>query len=130
MKINLKYRWTQFYIFFFPFFFFCFLGPTRSIWRVPGYESNQSYSCWPMPQPRQIWAASVTYTTVHSNARSLTHWARPEMEPAVSWFLVRFVSAVPKRELHLFLHFWWDLLNGANLKRITFYVNLFIIDNE
>ena len=47
----------------------------------------------------QIWAVSVTYTTAHSNARSLTHWARPEMEPASSWMLVKFISAEPQREL-------------------------------
>ena len=36
--------------------------------------SNQSYSCQPTPQPQQcgIQAASVTCTTAHSNARSLT----------------------------------------------------------
>ena len=40
-----------------------------------------------------------TYTTAHSNARILTHWARPGIEPATSWFLVGFVSAVPLPEL-------------------------------
>lgn len=29
----------------------------------------------------------------------LSHWARPEIEPATSLFLIRFVSAVPLREL-------------------------------
>ena len=28
---------------------------------------------------------SVTYTTAHSNARSLTHWLRPGIKPASSW---------------------------------------------
>ena len=53
---------------------------------------NQSYSGWPIPQPqqRQIWAESVNYTTAHGNIRSLTHWARPGIEPASSWVLVRF----------------------------------------
>ena len=56
---------------------------------------------WHMPQPQQcgIQAASVTNTTAHQNARSLTHWARPEIEPATSWFLVGFISAVPRWEL-------------------------------
>ena len=44
-------------------------------------------------------AMSATYTTAHSNAGSLTHWAKPGEEPATSWFLVRFVSAVPQQEL-------------------------------
>ena len=33
-----------------------------------------------------------TYTTAHSNAESLTQWARPGIEPATSWFLVGFVN--------------------------------------
>ena len=35
--------------------------------------SNQSYGCWPMPEPQQcqIQATSVTYTTAQSNDRSL-----------------------------------------------------------
>ena len=40
-----------------------------------------------------------TYTTAHGNAGSLTHWARPGIEPATSWFPVGFVSTVPQREL-------------------------------
>ena len=47
------------------------------------------------PQQRRIRAASVTYTTVHGNARSLTHGVRPGMEPAISWFLGGFISAAP-----------------------------------
>jgi len=42
---------------------------------------------------------SVTYTTTHGSAGSLTHWVRPGIEPATSWLLVRFVSAVPQGEL-------------------------------
>ena len=30
----------------------------------------------PKPQQHGIWALSVTYTTAHGNAGSLTHWAR------------------------------------------------------
>ena len=47
-----------------------------------------------MPGPRQcrIRAASATSTTAHSNTGSLTHWVRPGIEPATSWFLVRFVN--------------------------------------
>ena len=42
---------------------------------------------------------SVTYTTAHGNAGSLTHSARPGIEPATSWFLVGFVSTAPPWEL-------------------------------
>ena len=44
------------------------------------------------------------YTTAHGNTGSLTHWARPEIEPATLWFLVGFFSAAPQWELqnHIF----------------------------
>ena len=41
---------------------------------------------------------SSTYTTAHGNVRSLTHRAKPGIEPETSWLLVRFVSAVPQQE--------------------------------
>ena len=85
----------MFPILFFSFLSFChFLGCTRGIWRFPGQGSNRSCSQQPMPEPQhhQIRAASATYTTVHSNAGSLTHWVKPGIEPATSWFLVGFVK--------------------------------------
>ena len=47
-----------------------------------------------MPEPQQlgIQAVSSTYTTAHSNAWCLTHWARPRIEPGTSWFLVGFIN--------------------------------------
>ena len=30
--------------------------------------------------------------TAHGNARSLTHWVRPGIKPATSWFLVGFAN--------------------------------------
>ena len=76
------------------------------LWRKPAATaliqplSNWSYSCQPTPEPQQcqIQAVSLTYTTAHGNARSLTRWARPGIEPAASWFLVGFVSPAPQRE--------------------------------
>ena len=35
----------------------------------------------------------------HSNVRSLTHRARPGIEPESSWIPVRFISTEPQREL-------------------------------
>ena len=52
----------------------------------------------PEPQQHQIQATSVTHTTAHGNTRSLTHRARPGIEPTTPWFLVGFVSAAPRRE--------------------------------
>lgn len=83
---------------------FClFRVAPHGVWRFPGQGSNRSCSHGPtlQPQQRQIWAAPATYTWAHGNAGSLTHWSRPGIEPAISWFLVRFVSAAPGRELLL-----------------------------
>ena len=92
--------------FFWGFLFVClfvlsFQGRTCSIWRFPGQGSNWSCSCCSTPKPQQcqIRATTLTYTTAHGNARSLTHWARPGIEPVSSWMLVRFSSPEP----------WWDL---------------------
>ena len=48
----------------------------------------------PKPEPQQcrILAASATYNTAHGNTRSSTHWVRPGIEPATSWFLVWYVN--------------------------------------
>ena len=83
---------------------FFFQGCACGIWRFLGWRSNQSCCCPTMPEPqqRQIWAASSTYTTAHSNAGSLTHWARLGIELTTSWFLDGFVSAVPRQEFSPF----------------------------
>ena len=70
---------------------FFFLGPHQWHMEVP---LNQSYSCQPTPQPQQwgIPGPSVTYTTAHANAGSLTRWVRAWIEPAFSQILVGFVN--------------------------------------
>ena len=44
------------------------------------------------PQQLGIRAVSVSYTTAHGNAGSLTHGVRPEIEPTSSWIPVGFVT--------------------------------------
>ena len=75
-----------------------FLGPLPQHMEVS--RSTQNYSCRPRPEPRQrrIWAVPGTYTTVTATVGSLTHWARPGIEPISSWILVRFVSPAPQQE--------------------------------
>ena len=41
----------------------------------------------------------MAYTTAYNNARFLTHWERPVMEPVSSWILVGFVTPEPQWEL-------------------------------
>ena len=84
-------------------FLFClfvclsFEGCTHSIWRFPGQGSNQSFSCYLVPQPQKcrIWAMSASYTradVAQGNVGSLTHWVIPGIEPVFSWMLVRHFS--------------------------------------
>ena len=89
-------------------FLFLFYGAPTTCEGSQAKESNQSCSCQPTPEPQQCcnWAASVTYTTAHGNAGSLTHWARPGIELTTLWFLVGFVSSTPRRELLLFFFFF------------------------
>ena len=85
----------HFFFFFFFLVFLPFLGLLLCHMEgIPSYGSNQSCSQQPIPEPQQhgIWAASSTYTTAHSNTGSLTHWARPGIDPTTSWFLVGFVN--------------------------------------
>ena len=79
---------------------FCFLGPHLWHMEVSRLGVEWELQPQPMPQPQQqgIWATSATYTSAHSNAGSLTHWARPGMESASSWILVGFVSTKPGLE--------------------------------
>ena len=75
------------------FFFVCFLV-FRS---APGYGGSQAKGL--------IGAAAAGLHHSHSNAGSLTHCARPGIEPATTWFLVGLVSEAPQWELLTLLFF-------------------------
>ena len=67
---------------------------------VPRPGVKLELSCQPMPQSQQcqIWATSVTYTTVWQH-RIPNPLSEGRVEPGFLWMLVRFVSAVPRQEL-------------------------------
>jgi len=67
----------------------------------------------------------VTYTTAHGNARSLTLWARPGIEPASSWILVGFISTEPQWELPYWLFKLGVLEFSAVTAILISYVNNF-----
>ena len=71
----------------------------------------RAVAAWPTPQPQQcqIQAVSVTFTTAHSNAESLTHWTGPGIKPTTS-----FVSSVPWWELPFFFFHFFFLKKGRN----------------
>ena len=66
--------------------------------------SNWSWSHSPMAHQHRIQDVSVTYTTAHGSAGSLTHWVRPGIKPVSSRMLVRFISAEQRWEL-TYCHF-------------------------
>ena len=63
---------------------------------VPRLGLNWNCSCQhTQPQQCQIQAVSANYTATHGSARSLTHCARPGIEPTTSWILVGFMTTQP-----------------------------------
>ena len=90
------------------FFGFFWKGAHLQYMEVPRLGVDQSCSCRPTPEPQQcqIQAVSATYTTAQGNTGSLTHGARPGIEPTSAWLLVRFVSAVPQWELQALATLW------------------------
>ena len=84
-------HYTVFHLFFcfFAFFFFFFLLFRAS----PVTYGGSQVSGW-------IGGAGAGIPHSHSNAGSLTHWARSGIEPSILWLLV--VSSAPQWELHVF----------------------------
>ena len=93
--------------FLFSFFVFLGLHPWHMKVSSLGVESELQLLAYTTATAMQD--PSHVYMEDHGNAGSLTHWARPEMEPVSSWMLVRFVSAEPRQELPLygFFHNHW-----------------------
>ena len=75
--------------FFFFFFFLSFLGQHLRHTEVPR-QGVESELYLPEPQQCTIRATSATYITAHGHAGSLTHLARPRIEPKLSWMLAGF----------------------------------------
>ena len=69
-------------------------------------------------------AVYTSYTTAPGNAGSLTHWARPGMEPASSWILVRFISTELRWELPITDNLTQWLIYSSSL--FMFFYCLFI----
>ena len=104
--------------FFLFLFLFCFFGPHPWHMAFPslGVKTELQLLAFATAKQRGIQSASATYTTVHRNARSLTHKARPRTEPEPSWILLRFISAESQWEfLFFFLSFFYDCTCG-NMK--------------
>ena len=106
LKVNNMYKYIiGFFVCLFVCLLFVFLPFSWATSTVCGGSQarglNRSCSCQPTPEPQQlgIRAVSAAYTTAHGNARSLTHWTRPGIEPTTSWYLVGFISTLPRWEV-------------------------------
>ena len=92
--------WGHLVVSTFFFFFFSFSGAAPT-----GHGGSQARDrIGAVADGAHHQAASTTYTTTHSSARSITHWARPGIKPVSSWMLVRFTSAKPWQELPPFVY--------------------------
>ena len=89
---------SHFFLFSFHFFFFCLFRATLVAYGGAQARGQIGATAVGLPHSHSN-GGSVTYTTAHSNARSLIHWARPGIKPLSSWILVGFVITEP----------WWEL---------------------
>ena len=71
--------------------------------------SNWSWSCCCQPTQCRIWGMPLTHITVLGNARYLSRWLRPGIQPASPWILVRFLTAAP----------WWELPRWASSRKLS-----------
>ena len=87
--------------------FFYFLRPHLQHMEVPGLEVKLELQLQSAPQPRQhqLQATSATYTTACSNARSLTHWVRPGIDPTFSGTLWQVLNMLSHNKNSQFTHF-------------------------
>ena len=75
------------------FFFFLFRAAPVA-YEIPwlGVELELQMKSIPQSQQLGIQAISANYDAACGNARSLTHRARPGVEPASSWTLIGFLT--------------------------------------
>ena len=81
-------------------FLFCFLEPHLVAYGSPharGWIRAADASLLHSHMQCQIRATSVVYVIAHGNSESITHWARPGVEPAYSWILVSFLTSESQR---------------------------------
>ena len=82
--------------FFFFFFFFLLFMATSTAYGSSQARGRIGAGATAMQDPSRVFDLR---TTAHGHAGSLTHGARPGIEPASSWILVRFISNMPQWEL-------------------------------
>ena len=106
-------HYTLYIMIFIIFLLFTFYGHTCSKWKFQGQESNQSCSY----RPRQQLVA-----------QSLTHWARPGMEPASSPTLCCIVKLLSHNRNSIFfkLKYSWFTMFQVEAKVIQLYIYKYV----
>ena len=91
--------------------YFCFLGLHAWHMELPRLGVKSKLQLLAYTTAEATWDRSRICDLHHSswNARFLTHWMRPGMEPTSSWILVRFISAAPQRGLWFLIYLFWLL---------------------
>ena len=95
---------------------FCFLGPHLQHTEVPRLGVKLELQL--LAYATATWDPSHIYDLhhSHSNARSLTHWARPWIEPSSSWILVGFINSLATKgtlppkyliKIQIIVHYVW-----------------------
>ena len=90
------------YCFHFIFFSFLFFRNTVMAYgssQLRGWIGATADGLHHSSQQNQIQAMSVTYTTAHGNAGSLTYWEGPGIKSTSSWIQVTFISSETRWEL-------------------------------
>ena len=112
------------------FFFFSFEGLTwgNGVSLAIGW-TGATAGAYTKPQQGQIRTASATYAAACSNPGSLTHWARPGIEPTSSWTLCQVLNPQNLSGNFWFLSFSTKILTlffcgncyiGADLEKTVF----------
>ena len=118
---TLFFKWMYLFIIFFFFFFFFFFLPFRATSSVYG-----------SPQARgHVGTVVASLHHSHSNAWSLTHWARPRIEPTSLWILVRVVPTEPQNGnscLCSLLLYWKVFPECTECSINNFSVNVVVVD--
>ena len=88
--------------------FFVFLGPHPLHMEDPGLGVKLELLplTYTIATATQGLSHTVTYITAHGNAGSLTHSARPGIEPISLWILIGFVTTEPWWVSRIFYFYW------------------------
>ena len=112
-------------------YLFFFLWPHPRHMKVPWLQLKPMLK----PEQHQISATSVTYTTAGGNAKCLTHWARPGMEPTASWTL-RWVFNLLSHNRNSHIFYFHEIsvihseINERQICKIFFLLQYLLIFNK